>query len=674
MPNVYLQSAPYQPFTYEELAKPLERLQALHDKVEETYTAMGDNAEQIKSQIGDDNPYALSIYNNYEKTFMDAYNSFAQNGVQDPNTRTQLLNARKAYMNDMGRLSSAITQRQNDLKTRKDAYIKNPNLEMSPVSNLDSYLQGTQTPYIAIDKGEVAKRVEKMSNALSKAMHGFTEEQKGAFIHMYETIGIQGGPAAMLNAIQGQRKPELDKDGNFKRDENGNIIFTDELMFPEFAQLMQLEGERLANEGLGYMNPMQQRAILGAIKEGMLSGMVSDVKQTVREDPLYVARYKAKLAKDNQDAFMKGIQNMLAPQFHTYTWTSVDKNETEEHKQTMSFIHRQDYDAKTGTINYKLTDYSGEYDTEPALPRMRIFNDDGTLMDPHTAAYRYQKDIEALYKKRGYKNKPNFSALGATYKSVEKFYQNNVLPAFRSYGFTDDKGNVLKGITKAEFDQAHLAYYRGSKNGGYADYKLVKKANLDSEESWKFINGSIAPNVEVYDRKGNSEKTIDKSKLTKIASFTKDGRMILSSDKIKSDIFKNPKGEDGTYRRAGIYQPDGLKKENGSAARGMIINIGNEFYYLDDSALPVEMRMQLESIDNDYNNAVANRNKYYNVSSKSGKEIYDEALNTINATPGLIDDVYWGAITNVERPKVSAAQSAQLQSLGSLWYNNLIGE
>lgn len=543
MPNVYLQSAPYQPFTYEELAKPLERLQALHDKVEETYTTMGDNAEQIKSQIGDDNPYALSIYNNYEKTFMDAYNSFAQNGVQDPNTRTQLLNARKAYMNDMGRLSSAITQRQNDLKTAKDAYVKNPNLQIAPVSNLDSYLQGTQTPYVAIDANDVYKRSKEATEALSKTIHTLTEQQRNGLIYTIKTTGIQGGPAAIFQALEDYTVPLKDEKGNEVKDENGNTVQVP--LFPEFTKIKLQEMMRLKSQGLDYLADAQQYTLGAAVQQGMLAGMVSDIDQNSKTNPYALANYKFNLAKELYDYKHRNDLPNGNPQLPEYSDFSLTDEERKKSNKEYHAVKGAGY-HEDGTVAGRENEkwgYAGHEFLEKIKPRMSIMHDD-KLVDRHEFAVWMQKE-------HGSK---------ATQARLERWYDNNVQPMLDALG-------AEPGMSRKEFNALHNRYM---KTGGVGSSGNIVSFNYDNAASKKIVS-NLLTEANAFKKDKDGKTSIQSGHFKEVTGVNGKGIANLKDVKISTDDFNN----------VNIRMATDWKDANGNPLMGYIVQMGGKTYFYD---------------------------------------------------------------------------------------------
>lgn len=134
----------FDPFTYEELAKPIINAQAEHNAAEEAYDALSMETSALERYIGEGegNVEARKLYDSYQEKLVNLQNALWEQGV-NANTRRGLAAARNGYASDIARLQKAIQSRQELSKEWSDARKRNPNLVTGANpgdSGLDNYL------------------------------------------------------------------------------------------------------------------------------------------------------------------------------------------------------------------------------------------------------------------------------------------------------------------------------------------------------------------------------------------------------------------------------------------------------------------------------------------------------------------------------------------------------
>ena len=145
MPKFLVTSGSYfQPFTYDELAKPIMQTVEAHNAAQDAYDALTLDTEALRQYIEREpnSPEAKALYDTYTQQLSSLQNNLWTRGY-NAGTRRDLSAARTGYANSITRLASVIGQRQEDSKAHREAKIKNPDLVTSadPITqSLDDYL------------------------------------------------------------------------------------------------------------------------------------------------------------------------------------------------------------------------------------------------------------------------------------------------------------------------------------------------------------------------------------------------------------------------------------------------------------------------------------------------------------------------------------------------------
>lgn len=137
----------FQPFSYDDLIKPVEHMQQVHDAAQDAYDTLNLETNALAQYITDnpDDAQAKAIYNTYVDKLGSLQDSLFKNGVTGQ-TRRDLSAARSGYAKDITRIASAVKNRQERSKEYWDARHKDPSLVTGRdpgASGLDNYLNDT---------------------------------------------------------------------------------------------------------------------------------------------------------------------------------------------------------------------------------------------------------------------------------------------------------------------------------------------------------------------------------------------------------------------------------------------------------------------------------------------------------------------------------------------------
>lgn len=134
----------FQPFTYDELVKPLQQMTDVHNAAQDAYDQMTMDTNALDGYIdAEKDRDARRLYDNYRKRLRELQDNLWEYGLT-PQTRKNLSDARASYANDIRRLQNAVTSRQEASNRYWDTAHKNPDMIMGidpGTASLDEYLK-----------------------------------------------------------------------------------------------------------------------------------------------------------------------------------------------------------------------------------------------------------------------------------------------------------------------------------------------------------------------------------------------------------------------------------------------------------------------------------------------------------------------------------------------------
>ena len=134
----------FKPFTYQELAAPVEQAAQLHRETQDVYDTLGMETAALQNYINQENdPESYAMYQNYLNNLQALQDNLWANGYSTQ-TRRDLAAARNGYASDIARLQKAITNRQERSKEYWDTWHQNPDLvrgEDPGLASLDKYVK-----------------------------------------------------------------------------------------------------------------------------------------------------------------------------------------------------------------------------------------------------------------------------------------------------------------------------------------------------------------------------------------------------------------------------------------------------------------------------------------------------------------------------------------------------
>lgn len=134
----------FQPFTYNELAAPLQQMTDVHNATQDVYDQIGMETDALDGYINaDTDPYSRSLYDDYRNKLKTLQDNLWNYGLTSQ-TRRNLHDARVGYAQNIDRLQKAIKRRQENSKAYWDTAHKDPSniMGIDPgLSSLDNYVR-----------------------------------------------------------------------------------------------------------------------------------------------------------------------------------------------------------------------------------------------------------------------------------------------------------------------------------------------------------------------------------------------------------------------------------------------------------------------------------------------------------------------------------------------------
>lgn len=133
----------FNPFTYDELMKPVAQAQEVHNNIQDTYNNLETDTSTLDTYISKENDVkARELYDSYRNKLSNLQENLWKNGIT-ASTKRDLSVARNAYASDIARLQAAIKNRQDRSKEYWDLKHNHPDMILSDdpgLSSLDNYL------------------------------------------------------------------------------------------------------------------------------------------------------------------------------------------------------------------------------------------------------------------------------------------------------------------------------------------------------------------------------------------------------------------------------------------------------------------------------------------------------------------------------------------------------
>lgn len=281
MKIVLTNNARFNPYTFDEMLKPLAMAADAYNTVQSGIEELGAKADLMKMYANEvPDSKTANMYNSYAKDLEKQASMLAKHGLT-PASRQGLLNMKRRYNSEVVPIETAVARREALTKEQREALLRDPSLMFDvdySKTQLDYLLDNPNATYNPISGNELTKRATQMASNLAKVVQGNPKYQSilgGQYFQQMTQMGYT--PAQIMQTIL--------------NDDNAP------------AELRQI-AETVFNEaGLSkYSQDIQDRA-RGFINSGLYEG-IGTAKYDVMNDRGYISpteRERFDMAKKQQD-------------------------------------------------------------------------------------------------------------------------------------------------------------------------------------------------------------------------------------------------------------------------------------------------------------------------------------------------------------------------------------
>lgn len=281
MKIVLTNNARFNPYTFDEMLKPLAMAADAYNTVQSGIEELGAKADLMKMYANEvPDSKTANMYNSYAKDLEKQASMLAKHGLT-PASRQGLLNMKRRYNSEVVPIETAVARREALTKEQREALLRDPSLMFDvdySKTQLDYLLDNPNATYNPISGNELTKRATQMASNLAKVVQGNPKYQSilgGQYFQQMTQMGYT--PAQIMQTIL--------------NDDNAP------------AELRQI-AETVFNEaGLSkYSQDIQDRA-RGFINSGLYEG-IGTAKYDVMNDRGYISpteRKRFDMAKEQQD-------------------------------------------------------------------------------------------------------------------------------------------------------------------------------------------------------------------------------------------------------------------------------------------------------------------------------------------------------------------------------------
>lgn len=161
----------FNPFTYEELIRPIADYNAAYNALADSYATLSDQTEAFRNEVNaTDSPIAYEQFNKYSDNLSAAIDDFSK-GMTSSN-RASLLNMKRRYGKEIGTIAKAAEARKAAENFRTEISATNPNavFEVDHYKSLDPFLEGKQANNEYWNGTTAFNRLSAKAEALGKAL------------------------------------------------------------------------------------------------------------------------------------------------------------------------------------------------------------------------------------------------------------------------------------------------------------------------------------------------------------------------------------------------------------------------------------------------------------------------------------------------------------------------
>ena len=301
MKIVLTNSAKFNPYTFDEMLKPLAMASDAYNAVQSGIEELGAKADLMKMYANEvPDSKTADMYNSYAKDLEKQASMLAKHGLT-PASRQGLLNMKRRYSSEVVPIETAVARREALTKEQREALLKDPSLMFDvdySKTQLDYLLDNPNATYNPISGNELTKRAAQMASNLAKVVQGNPKYQSilnGQYFQQMTQMGYT--PAQIMQTVLN------DDNAPVELRQIAETVFNDAGL-SKYSQDIQDRARGFINSGL-YEG-------IGTAKYDAMSnrGYISPAERErldMERDRLEMAKEQQQWAKEQKEEATKGI-------------------------------------------------------------------------------------------------------------------------------------------------------------------------------------------------------------------------------------------------------------------------------------------------------------------------------------------------------------------------------
>ena len=301
MKIVLTNSAKFNPYTFDEMLKPLAMASDAYNAVQSGIEELGAKADLMKMYANEvPDSKTANMYNSYAKDLENQASMLAKHGLT-PASRQGLLNMKRRYSSEVVPIETAVARREALTKEQREALLRDPSLMFDvdySKTQLDYLLDNPNATYNPISGNELTKRAAQMAGNLAKVVQGNPKYQSilnGQYFQQMTQMGYT--PAQIMQTVLN------DDNAPVELKQIAETVFNDAGL-SKYSQDIQDRARGFINSGL-YEG-------IGTAKYDAMSnrGYISPAERErldMEGDRLEIAKEQQQWAKEQKEDATKGI-------------------------------------------------------------------------------------------------------------------------------------------------------------------------------------------------------------------------------------------------------------------------------------------------------------------------------------------------------------------------------
>lgn len=301
MKIVLTNSAKFNPYTFDEMLKPLAMASDAYNAVQSGIEELGAKADLMKMYANEvPDSKTANMYNSYAKDLEKQASMLAKHGLT-PASRQGLLNMKRRYSSEVVPIETAVARREALTKEQREALLRDPSLMFDvdySKTQLDYLLDNPNATYNPISGNELTKRAAQMASNLAKVVQGNPKYQSilnGQYFQQMTQMGYT--PAQIMQTVLN------DDNAPAELRQIAETVFNDAGL-SKYSQDIQDRARGFINSGL-YEG-------IGTTKYDAMSnrGYISPAERErldMERDRLEMAKEQQQWAKEQKEDATKGI-------------------------------------------------------------------------------------------------------------------------------------------------------------------------------------------------------------------------------------------------------------------------------------------------------------------------------------------------------------------------------